>query len=224
MPEKKSLHAERKRLREQLTDFRRLQKQVLPQTLDALPQMVGEPEEERLFMPSAWSQKERSRLGISPALLQLEYDLRQGAINVAYLDLRRISSAFSVVPQRKKKQLKGTKARTRAQKQLQAMSHSLDKTLKDYNTNRRIQESITPGKSNWWKSLGREDTWRKNVAETRQVGDSKVTEAALFSTTHQGGHSGIGTASNTHQRAEIGTQMQFREGTCTLIHDILSAN
>ena len=123
MPEKKSLHAERKRLREQLTDFCRLQKQVLPQTLDALPQMVGEPEDERLFMPSAWSQKERSRLGISPALLQLEYDLRQGAINVAYLDLRRISSAFSVVPQRKKKQLKGTKARTRAQKQRKAMSH-----------------------------------------------------------------------------------------------------
>ncbi|KAK7047130.1 hypothetical protein VNI00_006795 [Paramarasmius palmivorus] len=209
----KAITSSRKQMRHQIQRFYELQSLLLPLTLlKDVETAVSEPEREPLRLPSSWPASERSRLGLTEQVLETEYQLRQGSINNAYLNIRRIAESISV-SRIHSHQTKGTKAKTRAQKREEAQVKQLAMALDEYNRNRQAQEQLFPQRSHWWSSLSREDTMRKPIALRRQLGDSRKLESALFSTRERGGHSGLGmyTSQATHQRAEVGTQMAYRE-------------
>jgi hypothetical protein len=170
-----ALASARLKLRHDINNWRRTQLDLYPQLRDELDVVnIAEPEEESLFLPSKFSDAQRSFLGIQE-LARAEYSLREGQAHDALDKLRLAIQTFNYNVKFKLDNVRGQRPNTCAQEFLSSLSKDKVSAADKY---RRVRTALlTLGLSENDKSLQpllNTQLWCKDENAPAAQGDAKT--------------------------------------------------
>jgi hypothetical protein len=182
---KNGIQKAREGLTERLEKWRNLQAIHMSTVKDhVLSQSPCPVEGENLFLPSSFSDVDRTQLGLS----KLAYDeslLRKAQAYEYILQLRLTVKTISVLHHKRQWNVVGQRKSTRARSKIHSMEAIRDHYLHVYNTNRlslitlgRLQQN-----DDHLPHLSLEDLARKSTASKRQTGDTYRADGKLWALT-----------------------------------------
>ncbi|KAL0568932.1 hypothetical protein V5O48_013043 [Marasmius crinis-equi] len=175
---KKDINERRNRLSKRIKALRALQaKHMEGVEPDVVGQALCEPENERIFLPSDYTFKQRTQKNLG-GLAEIEKELREGELYDAIEEVRQAAKDQSIVREQKKKNDRGTRANTRSQLQLKTIYVDLQCCINDYNGARKALQALGAGLD--LPEMKEEDTYRKSTVHKRGLGDSRRTDGQLY--------------------------------------------
>jgi hypothetical protein len=148
------------------------------------PLIISQPscptEKEELYLPSHFSEMERSDLGLCE-LAQEEVLLREGQAYESIIRLRSTVKALSWYARVRKGNDRGQRQATRGRARIAAAELLRDSHLLTYNHARSALESLTHlGPEGRFPPLTKDDCFRKSTVDKRQVGDTYRPDGRLW--------------------------------------------
>jgi hypothetical protein len=137
-------------------------------------------EKEELYLPSHFSESERSDLGLDQ-LASEEGLLREGQAYESIMRLRSTVKALSWYKRVRKENDRGQRQATRARARIAAAEFLRDSHLLTYNHARSALESLALlGPEGRFPPLTEEDCFRKSTVDKRQTGDTYRPDGRLW--------------------------------------------
>ncbi|KAF7295985.1 CxC2 domain-containing protein [Mycena kentingensis (nom. inval.)] len=169
------------KLQTRITVWRKLQREIMPTAGDAVAAQVQVPRqahEEMLFLPSDFSEVERLALGGFEDLAAEEMRWREGEIFDYLGALQNNVKAIAALRTDKQKNDRQQKANTRSLNQIREGLRRRELIMTGYLRSRDAQISLTG--SSRFPLLTDADLYMKPVLDKRRVGDSKLSDGALW--------------------------------------------
>jgi hypothetical protein len=165
--------------------WRKAQVAVLPQLHDKIvnAKNASEPEQDTLFLPSDIDLDDHQELGLEAAA-EHEFHLREGQANDAVKDICNSVMHSMVLREEKRERARGVSQNTRALKQIYTVREKKTMYISKY---RFARDQILKLKGNDpsvmedYPELKDEDTYAKNAASSRKLGDGKSVDSWIWS-------------------------------------------
>ena len=172
-------------------------------------QKACEPEQESLYLPSEFSQAERSELVITH-LASEECFLREGQAYDCILQLRRAVKTLSALHSNRKKNEQHQKQQTRARSRIQTHEFNRDGILAVYSVCRNALAALgclnDSHAQQRFPALGLNDLHRKSTIKKRAIGDSRRSDGWLWTALSSGvidsSYPGAGTSALSSENLE----------------------
>lgn len=170
-----ALSSARLKLRREINNWRKTHLDQYPQLRDELDVInSAEPENERLLIPSNFSDKQRTSLGIQE-LAAVEYSLREGQAHDALDKLRLAIQTFNYNVKFKVDNIRGQHSNTRAQQFLASLSKDKVSAADKYRRVRTALLALGLSEGNLsLQPLGDDQLWCKNENFPAAQGDTKT--------------------------------------------------
>lgn len=157
---------------------------VLPQLEDIIVNSdpSKDAEKEKLFLPSAFSAEKRKDLDLDAAAEQ-EFDLRQGQANDTIKALCNTITHGMVLQNEKKECTRGVEKNTRSLKHINTVKDKKKKYASRYRFIRAQILQLKPDEPNIatdYPELTEADTYAKNAASSRKIGDGKLVDSWIW--------------------------------------------
>jgi hypothetical protein len=179
-----NLSSQRQALGEEIDSWRKTQFRAIPEleTLYSTIDPSTHPEEENLFLPSDIPIDQHVRLGIG-SLAAIEYQLREGQANDAVQSLCNTILHGMVLRDAKNAHARGVYQNTRALKYINAVKAKKRTWMSRYRESRSkvlflSQHALKTLEA--FPELREEDTYAKNAASAREVGDGARTDSWIW--------------------------------------------
>ncbi|KAF7331346.1 CxC2 domain-containing protein [Mycena kentingensis (nom. inval.)] len=169
-----------KKLQAQTTDWRKLQKQIMPAVADAVAAQAREApslQDEKLFIPSDFSASDRVQLDLDDLAAE-EARWREGQIFDTIRALQNNVKATTAMRGDKAKNDRHQKANTRAVDRIRVSLSLCELHKASYHVARTALITLTG--STRFPVLEDADLYMKPVMDKRRVGDSKLSDGALW--------------------------------------------
>jgi hypothetical protein len=190
----------------QVADYVEQQRSSLSHSIDL-------PENEKLFLPSDFTESDRERLGLLQSATDERRLLEGSAYDVLHR-LRTIIKGLNITRDDKKKNARGQVANTRAKSNIKDIELQRDLAISEYNFIRNILLSLgVPSDDIQFRPLTLQDTQMKRADIHRQLGDTHRTDGFLW--TNTGISTGTRHVANMGSDAEIISANEARAAVAT---------
>jgi len=176
----------RDHLRERIDDWRKLQRDLVPQIGDfvarqAVSRKVADyPEKEVLYLPSNFSGAQRVQYDLV-TLGEHERRFHQGAAYDAIVRIRILRKSINALVSRKKTQDRGQKPNTRSAGQIRELEAACTLQISAYSAARGAMISLGLSEDDpQFPELTVDDTFRKPTNVKRAIGDSRRHDSSLW--------------------------------------------
>ena len=176
---------------QRLDKWRDLQAIFMPSIRSIVQALQNSPgvENEELFLPSYFSNSDIVNYTLT-TLADEELNLRDGQAYECILQLRRVMKTISAMRSLKRKDMRGQRHNTRANKQRDSLEVTRDHLLMIYRRARQALLSLTKDGQNTgecFPPLTIKDLYRKSTMDKRQLGDTHRTDGLLWVVASAGG-------------------------------------